>query len=291
MTKMTALEFLLTAAAAVVLLCLRGDGSSVSAENRQPDETTREEVPERCPTRHSPVASSQPFGMSFSSKVVREMEAPEEKDHRLRPFHVLNPEGELFMVDTGAEGPFYGPVWTRVLDAYEKGEFLRARVAFRKTSRQNEFSGYVLSLDGLPVFLPRSKSFYFYDEKKDAAKRCIAVKIESIYPNGPRIGNVVVNAKPAWDLVRKGLYRLAPGIEVHALAMDIDQGGGVEEGHLVFPAPEHRRILVPLPEARRLARQAGQSVPDDFLTGLYWRLRLIAGDESAWQAEPLEVLI
>ena len=284
---MGVIGFSLLTAVTIAMFCLQG-GRVGSAVNRQPGEAVREDVTERCPARHSPVASSQPFGMSFSSKVVREMEAPEEKDHRLRPFHVLNPEGELFMVDTGAEGPFYGPVWTRVLDAYEKGEFLRARVAFRKTSRQNEFSGYVLSLDGLPVFLPRSKSFYFYDEKKDAAKRCIAVKIESIYPNGPRIGNVVVNAKPAWDLVRKGLYRLAPGIEVHALAMDIDQGGGVEEGHLVFPAPEHRRILVPLPEARRLA---GQSVPDDFLTGLYWRLRLIAGDESAWQAEPLEVLI
>ena len=83
---------------------------------------------------------------------------------------------------------------------------------------------------------------------------------------------------------------------VHALAMDIDQGGYSEggcagEGHLVFPAPGHRRILVPLPEARRLARQTGQTVSDDFLTGLYWRLRLSSGDEKAWQAEPLEVLI
>ena len=122
------------------------------------------------------------------------------------------------------------------------------------------------------------------------------VRIETVYSIGSRAGTVIVDAKPAWDLVRKGLYRLAPGIEVHALAMDIDQGGCSEggctgEGHLVFPAPGHRRILVPLPEARRLARQTGQSVPDDFLTGLYWRLRLIAGDEKAWLAEPLEVLI
>ena len=292
---MAVLGFSLLTTAAIVLLCLQG-GSAGLVENRQPGEAMREDVPERCPARHSPVASSRPFGMSFSSRIVREMKAPEEKDYRLRPFHVLNPEGELFIVDTGAEGPFYGPVWTRVLDAYEKGELLRARVAFRRTSRQNEFSGYVLSLDGLSVFLPRSKSFYFYDEKKDAAKRCIAVRIESVYPNGSRAGTVIVDAKPAWDLVRKGLYRLAPGIEVHALAMDIDQGGYSEggcagEGHLVFPAPGHRRILVPLPEARRLARQTGQSVPDDFLTGLYWRLRLIAGDEKAWLAEPLEVLI
>ena len=132
---MAVLGFSLLTTVAVVLLCLQG-GSAGLVENRQPGEAMREDVPERCPARHSPVASSRPFGMSFSSRIVREMKAPEEKDYRLRPFHVLNPEGELFIVDTGAEGPFYGPVWTRVLDAYEKGELLRARVAFRKTSAE-----------------------------------------------------------------------------------------------------------------------------------------------------------
>ena len=102
---MGVIGFSLLTAVTIALFCLQG-GRVDSAVNRQPGEAVREDVTERCPARHSPVASSQPFGMSFSSKVVREMEAPEEKDHRLRPFHVLNPEGELFMVDTGAEGPF-----------------------------------------------------------------------------------------------------------------------------------------------------------------------------------------
>ena len=61
---MAVLGFSLLTTAAIVLLCLQ-EGGAVLVENRQPDEAVREDVPERCPTRHSPVAPSRPFGMSF----------------------------------------------------------------------------------------------------------------------------------------------------------------------------------------------------------------------------------
>ena len=84
---MGVIGFSLLTAVTIALFCLQG-GRVGSAVNRQPGEAVREDVTERCPARHSPVASSQPFGMSFSSKVVREMEAPEEKDHQDRKRHV-----------------------------------------------------------------------------------------------------------------------------------------------------------------------------------------------------------
>lgn len=275
----------------ILSLCSRSSRrpSGVTPVRRRPDVGAavwpRQEAPRKKKPRPVGGRMGSCVAKSFSSKIVRAMEAPEEKDGHLRCFSVVNPEGEIFSVDTRVPGLFHGPVWTRILDAYEKGEFLRARAVFRQTSRTNGFSGYTLSVDGVPVFLPRSRSFYFYDGEKDATKRCLAVKIETIHTNGPRMGTVIADAWAAWAVVRGGLYALRSGREVHALAMDI------EEGQLIFPAPNHRRILVPIAAAREVALGAGLKGSDDFLTGIYWRLRLLSGDEDVWQAEPLEILI
>ena len=216
-------------------------------------------------------------------KKITAMRTPEEKDHNMRCFDVLNPEGEVFSIDTRSSEQFFGPVWTRIFDAYEKGELLRARVALRQTSRLDQFSGYTLSIDGVPAFLPRSKSVHFYNSENDATNLCIAVQVMTIHVNGPKCGSVIVDAKPAWELVRRELAAATLGDTVNALAMDI------ADGSLLFPVPQHRTIAVPIAEARAVASGAG--MPDYFLTGLYWKLRLTSQNGDTFQAVPVEVLI
>ncbi|GHS92359.1 hypothetical protein AGMMS50276_00050 [Synergistales bacterium] len=219
--------------------------------------------------------------------------APAEKDRNLRTFNVLNPEGEVYTVNTADESSgFYGPVWTRVLSAYESGEYLRGRASVRRTSKdEGRFSGYSVSIDGLEAFLPKSKASFFFDPKRDATNKCLALKVEMIQTNGDKKGNIVVSAKEPWEQTLDEFSGMTYGKEMHALAEDY------EHNELLFPGffkagvnAQWLIVSVPIDRALQMAGKYGVTEPN-FLTGLYWKLRLTGFDGDKWNAEPLDVLI
>jgi hypothetical protein len=227
--------------------------------------------------------------------------APTEKDPNLRRFNVVNPEGEVHTVDTSdTSSPFHGPVWTRILSAYESGEYLRGRALFRSISRQDgRFSGYNVSIDGVPAFLPRKEAALFRGEERDATNKCLALKVEKIHTNGDRAGNVFVSAKEPWEKTFKEFNHMSAGKEIYALATDY------EHRELLFPGSydhdENSKVVrwqmvsVPLDKALRIGSRQGIK-DENFLTGLYWKLRIVGHDITSregdkWIAEPLEVLV
>ncbi len=217
--------------------------------------------------------------------ILHGFKAPEEKDLKLRTFSVVNPEGEVFPVNTAeTSSPFYGPVWTRILDVYTKGDFVRGRVSSRMTSKDGRFSGYSVSVDGVPAFLPASKSGVFRNEENDATSRCIALKIQDVFTNGDRSGTIIVDAKEPYKVIEKELRKVHVGATFHALAMDVDAN------YLVFPSPGYKEICVPLSEARSVMQQAGCYSDDYFMTGLYWELVIMQKVNSSYMAIPTRVL-
>ena len=70
-------------------------------------------------------------------------------------FQVVNPEGEVHQIDTSDRNtPFYGPAWGRVLEAREKGLFVRGYPTHRRVDQADRFSGYSVDLGGVTAFLP-----------------------------------------------------------------------------------------------------------------------------------------
>ena len=222
------------------------------------------------------------------------MFSPAERDLRLRQFHVENPEGELCLVDTSnRNGGFYGPVWTKILSAYESGEYLRCRADMRRRScTEDRFSGYTVKIDSVCAFLPASRASWFKDPRHDASRKCLAVKVEAVYPTGRKKGTVVVSAQqPLLDVFRTQPNVIPyPGNSVWALAMDHDGKT------LIFPAGGNTTIRVPMFLAQEVAaRVSRQSLNPDMLTGLYWRIRFVGKMHSEgadmYAAEPLELLV
>jgi hypothetical protein len=220
--------------------------------------------------------------------------APAEKDFGLRSFQIVNPEGEVHTVDTSdLSSPFYGPVWTRILDCHKKGEFLRGRAARRCVSQEDRFSGYVIDIDGVDAFLPKSKAVYFYDDDKDATNKCLALEVEMVHPNGPKCGNILVGTKAPWKYSLGEFKDMISGKIVDVLAVDYDRRNLIFAGDCVY-APDRRvsrNILVPIDEALRLGKAFGIAADPGYLTGLYWKLRLQTSQGGDWLAVPLEVLI
>jgi hypothetical protein len=220
--------------------------------------------------------------------------APTEKDSNLRSFQILNPEGEVHTVNTADPSSlFHGPVWTRILDCYTKEEFLRGRAFTRCISQEDRFSGYMVDIDGIEAFLPKRNAGYFYDAEKDVTGKCLALKVDMVYPNGPMQGKIILNAKSPWQHTRSEFKNLFSGKVVDVLALDH------EHGYLVFPGlyeyrPDrrvYRNILVLLDETLQLGRASGIAADPGYLTGLYWKLRIQNPRGEHWLAEPLEVLI
>ncbi|MDR1508692.1 MAG: hypothetical protein LBS53_03565 [Synergistaceae bacterium] len=220
---------------------------------------------------------------------------PVEKDFNLRSFQVVNPEGEVHTVNTADSSSFfYGQVWTRILDCYRTGEFLRARARQRYVSRTDgRFSGYQVSINGVEAFLPRSKAEYFYDPEQDATGKCLALQVEMVHPNGPKQGTVIVNAKTPWKYTLNEFKNLFSGKTVEVLALDY------VSGYLVFPGHYeqfsgrriYKNILVRVEAALRMAGTLGIAAEPGCLTGLYWKLQLQGPQGEDWLAAPLEVLI
>jgi hypothetical protein len=198
----------------------------------------------------------------------------------------MNPEGEIHAVDTSdVSSPFYGPVWTRIFEAYTRGDFLRGRAFLRCISREDRFSGYLVSIDGVEAFLPQSKSQFFYDAEKDATNKCLALKVEMVYPNGTKRGSVIVNAKAPWKQTIEEFKDMTVGKVMYALAVDH------ESKELIFPGLREQKIAVSTEKAARLSSKAGLVSDPDFLTGFYWKLELRSFTNGKWLAEPLEVLV
>ena len=110
-------------------------------------------------------------------------------------FQVINPEGEIHKVDTSdPKSTFYGDAWARTLMANQEGEFISGYVARRLISREGRFSGYSADIDGVTAFLHVSKAAWFFYPEHDAIGKRIALKICSVYTNGPKLGNLIVNA-------------------------------------------------------------------------------------------------
>jgi hypothetical protein len=230
--------------------------------------------------------AAEPVKSPAKSPCRPKMKTPPEKDFALRVFQIVNPEGEIHTIDTAdVSSPFYGPVWTRIFDAYLKGAFLRGRAFTRRISCENRFSGYSVSIDGIEAFLPQSKSHFFYDTERDATNKCIALKVEMVYPNGAHLGRVIVDAKAPWKQAVEEFRKMAPGKAMYALAVDH------EEGMLIFPGPRSQNIFVSADEALKLAEKSGAAAVPDFLTGLYWRLELRSLTNGKWLARPLEILL
>lgn len=203
-------------------------------------------------------------------------------------FHVMNPEGEIYTIDTTKrDTPFYGRVWANILSKKERGEFVRGRAVIRRFSRGDRFSGYSVDIDGINAFLPASRAGWFREGSCDACGKFLALKIESVYVNGDKAGTLIVNANaPVKYVLNRQNSNFNFGSVVHALAVDYDQG------MLIFPWLNGYVIAVNLGDAQRVACYNGVSPDPDELTGYYWRLG-ITGMMSmdCIAAVPLEVLV
>jgi hypothetical protein len=153
----------------------------------------------------------------------------------------------------------------------------------RCVSREDRFSGYMINLDGLKAFLPQSKAHIFYDPEKDATNKCLAFKVDAVHTNGARQGDIIVDSKPPWKQTLDEFKKLEPGKVLYALASDH------EYGELVFPGRQGQKIIVPIDEAVRLGERAGVASEPDFLTGLYWKLKLRFPTGNNWTAGPVEL--
>ena len=202
-------------------------------------------------------------------------------------FTVETSEGEVCELDTAdRSSPFYGESWTKILDAYEKKDFLRGRVIVRSTSRDNRFSGYVVKIEGVEAFLPASKSAWFYNPERDASGKFIAVSIENIYTSGSKVGKLVVNAyEPLRFLMRKQSRKsYITGAFPYAIAMDYDNN------NLIFPHFKDQVIYVPLDHAAAIAQNRGLGYNPDNFTGWCWQLQIINWQKNLCFAKPLDVL-
>jgi hypothetical protein len=231
---------------------------------------------------------TKPRKNSISSRYVvnSSLSAPPEKDFSLRSFQIHNPEGEIHTINTSDRSShFYGPVWTRIFDAYTKGEFLRGRVFLRCISRDDKFSGYMVNVDGVKTFLPQSKAHIFQDPEKDATNKCIALKVDAIYTNGVRTGSVIMDAQTPWKQTLNEFKKLEPGKILYALASDH------EHGKLIFPGKHDKIIQVSIDDALEFGKRSGIASNPDFLTGLYWKLKLRRPIDNGWIAGPIELMV
>ena len=164
------------------------------------------------------------------------------------------------------------PAWTRILEAHEKGECFRGRAVRRSLGRTDgAFHGYFIDIEGARAFLPASKAAWFYNPERDACGKFLALTLEAIYPNGPKAGNITVNAYAPLKHVLSSQNSRAfqPNATPWALAMDHDAKS------LIFPHFNNKVIRVPLHEASALAQRKGIGGGDcGSLTGRFWQLRV-----------------
>ena len=203
-----------------------------------------------------------------------------------RTFQVVNPEGEVHQVDTSdRNSPFYGPAWAKVLEARERGQFIRGYATYRRVDQADRFSGYSVDIDGVTAFLPASKAGYYYNPSCDACRKGMALKLDTLYTNGPKAGTLIVNARSALNFVlnRQDPQLFRPGMAVCALG--VDYAGGA----LVFQGPESL-IFAPLQMAQQMAANMGLSYRPEDMTGYRWNIGIDSFGPQGYYATPLNIL-
>lgn len=119
---------------------------------------------------------------------------PSEEDHNLRAFTVFNNEGEIFRINTASPGPFYGPLWTRILSCHENRETLCARLICPVYGKSTNQSGYRVKIGGIRAFMPNYHSLRYGD------KEGINVRVAIIEVN-PVTQRILVSSRLAYDLL------------------------------------------------------------------------------------------
>ncbi len=204
-----------------------------------------------------------------------------------RVFQVVNPEGEVHRVDTSdPASPFHGAGWARILTAYQREDFLAGRAVRRFVSREGRFSGYAVDVEGVRAFLPTSKAAWFFHPQHDACGKRIALNVNAVYTNGPKSGNLIVDAYAPLKHVLKaqGPRDYAPGGAPWGLAMDYDNQ------YLIFPHFKEKVLLAPLGEALAVAAAAGLEPRPDLLTGRFWQVRVLEWRGAVCLVSPLQVM-
>ena len=203
-----------------------------------------------------------------------------------RTFQVVNTEGEVYHIDTSdPKSCFYGPAWTNVLEAKERGQFLRGYPTFRRVDQADRFSGYSVDIDGVTAFLPASKAGYYHNPLCDACRKGIALKLDTVYPNGPKAGTLIVNARSALNFVlnRQDPQLFRPGSAAVALAVDYFPDT------LILQGPEYL-IYAPMHMAQQLAANMGLSYRPEDLTGYRWGIGIDNFGPQGCYATPLSIL-
>lgn len=272
---------LLVAGVVWVAYKLASGGSDVQAPARKAPTAPPKQYPGKGGSRTSPS-----YPGSTGGRVRNDLcETPVERDPDLRVFTILNPEDEVYTIDTSAPGPFYGPVWTRIFASLtQEGELLRCRAVLRRrTAKGNAFAGYDVVIDGVRAFLPRSRCGYFRDEQRDATGKCLAVKPFAFHPTGAKRGNLMVEAQTPLE----ALERQTPGADGSLWALALD----VTATSLVFSLPGKRIGVCPLAEAQVLAQRRRARADRPFLTGAYYRVLPLGKGRGAggeWELAELE---
>ena len=142
---------------------------------------------------------------------------PVEEDHALRTFTIMNPEGEIYRINTALPGPFYGPVWTKILDCYETRKTLRGRLSRPLYNQAGRHTGFQIRIGQVRAFLPNPYSMRWGADQKSLN---IRIAIENIDPDRRK---VTVNAKAAYEIMFERKPLPVSGEEAEGLFWDYDQ--------------------------------------------------------------------
>ena len=141
---------------------------------------------------------------------------PVEEDHDLRTFTVLNNEGEIYKINTALPGPFYGPVWTRILSCYENRQTLRGRLVKEVYGQSGYRAGYRVKIGNINTFLPN------YHSLRRDMQQGINLRVAVLHIN-QATARVMVSARIAYEIILGHKPAPAQGEESEALFWDYDE--------------------------------------------------------------------
>lgn len=141
---------------------------------------------------------------------------PVEEDPNLRTFNILNAEGEIYRINTALPGPFYGPVWTRIIGCCETQQTLCGRLIKPVYGQNNgQLGGYAVNIGKVKAFLPVGEAV-FAKEHKPINFRMAVTAID------PITKKVTVSARRAYQIVLGKKTMGQAGQETDAIYWDYD---------------------------------------------------------------------